>query len=229
MATILYISKTPFSKLILQKIEEQTEMELIGCVLYTTNGLVIEEKPNVVLLDTESIALPEVTAAIKQLKAANPFVKVITIVGASQLDDSMAIIEAGSDSVIEKRPNFEDKLMLVILFIQDAHYVAPSSVILDLLERLDELKKDNFDLFRKRLGENGIHISMKESLVAYFLKKNLRNNEIAECIQLREGTVKVHISQIYKKINIRGRKNVVHYLNKIMSNRVRMEEASPLN
>ncbi|MFD1446643.1 helix-turn-helix transcriptional regulator [Oceanobacillus profundus] len=228
MATILYISKTPFSKLILQKIEEQTEMELIGCVLYTTNGLDIEEQPNVVLLDTESIALPEVTAAIKQLKAANPFVKVITIVGASQLDDSMAIIEAGSDSVIEKRPNFEDKLMLVIL-IQDAHYYAPSSVILDLLERLDELKKDNFDLFRKRLGENGIHISMKESLVAYFLKKNLRNNEIAECIQLREGTVKVHISQIYKKINIRGRKNVVHYLNKIMSNRVRMEEASPLN
>ena len=229
MATILYISKNPFSKLIIQKIKEQTEMELIGCVLYTTNGLVIEEKPNVVLLDTESIALPEVTAAIKQLKAANPFVKVITIVGASQLDDSMAIIEAGSDSVIEKRPNFEDKLMLVILSIQDAHYVAPSSVILDLLECLDELKKDNFDLFRKRLGENGIHISMKESLVAYFLKKNLRNNEIAECIQLREGTVKVHISQIYKKINIRGRKNVVHYLNKIMSNRVRMEEASPLN
>ena len=167
MATILYISKTAFSKLILQKIEEQTEMELIGCVLYTTNGLDIEEQPNVVLLDTESIALPEVTAAIKQLKAANPFVKVITIVGASQLDDSMAIIEAGSDSVIEKRPNFEDKLMLVILFIQDAHYVAPSSVILDLLERLDELKKDNFDLFRKRLVENGIHISMKESLVAY--------------------------------------------------------------
>ena len=70
---------------------------------------------------------------------------------------------------------------------------------------------------------------MKESLVAYFLKKNLRNNEIAERIQLREGTVKVHISQIYKKINIRGRKNVVQYLNKIMSNRVRMEEASPLN
>ncbi|WP_432806673.1 LuxR C-terminal-related transcriptional regulator [Oceanobacillus profundus] len=50
--------------------------------------------------------------------------------------------------------------------------------------------------------------------------------EIAECIQLREGTVKVHISQIYKKINIRGRKNVVHYLNKIMSNRVRIEEAN---
>ena len=70
---------------------------------------------------------------------------------------------------------------------------------------------------------------MKESLVAYFLKKNLRNGEIAECIQLREGTVKVHISQIYKKINIRRRKNVVQYLNKIMSNRVRMEEASPLN
>ena len=229
MATILYISKNPFSKLIIQKIKEQTEMELIGCVLYTTNGLVIEEKPNVVLLDTESIALPEVTAAIKQLKAANPFVKVIMLVDTSQLDDSIAFIEAGSDSIIEKHTYYEDKLLLVILSIQDAHYYAPSSVILDLLERLDELKKDNLDLFLKRLVENGIHISMKESLVAYFLKGNLRNNEIAECIQLREVTVKVHISQIYKKINIRGRKNVVHYLNKIMSNRVRMEEASPLN
>ncbi|MCM3399467.1 hypothetical protein M3638_16765 [Oceanobacillus profundus] len=139
MATILYISKTPFSKLIIQKIKEQTEMELIGCVLYTTNGLVIEEKPNVVLLDTELIALPEVTAAIKQLKAANPFVKVIMLVDSSQLDDSIAFIEAGSDSIIEKHTYYEDKLLLVILSIQDAHYYAPSSVILDLLERLEEL------------------------------------------------------------------------------------------
>nr|WP_245347581.1 LuxR C-terminal-related transcriptional regulator [Oceanobacillus polygoni] len=95
-----------------------------------------------------------------------------------------------------------------------------------LLKRLAELKNDNFDLFRKRLLENDIPISTKESLVAYFLKKDLRNSEIAQRIQLREGTVKVHISQIYKKINIKGRENMVQYLNEIMSNHVRMEEAS---
>ncbi|PAE30267.1 hypothetical protein CHI07_04965 [Paenibacillus sp. 7884-2] len=223
MVTILYISKTSFSRLIIQKIKEESETELIGCVLYTTSALVIEKKSNVILLDAELIPMSETTAAIKQIKAATPFVKIITIVDASQLDNSIAFIEAGSDGIIEKHTDFEEKLMPVILSVQDAHYYAPSSVIINLLGRLDELKKDNFDLFQKCLVENGIHISTKESLVAYFLKKGLMNREIAEHIQIREGTVKVHISRIYKKVNIRGRENVVHYLNEMMSNRIRIE------
>lgn len=226
MLTVLYISKAPFSDLIIQKINEQSELELMGYVSYTTAGSGNERQPDVVLLDTELIPIPDATTAIQQLKAANPFVKIITMVAPSQLEESLSFIDAGSDSIIEKQNDIADNVLQIILSIQDAYYYIPSSMTATLLKRLAELKNDNFDLFRKRLLENDIPISTKESLVAYFLKKDLRNTEIAERIQLREGTVKVHISQIYKKINIKGRKNMVHYLNKIMSNRVRMEETS---
>ncbi|MBP2075906.1 LuxR C-terminal-related transcriptional regulator [Oceanobacillus polygoni] len=152
--------------------------------------------------------------------------KIITIVAPSQLEASLSFIDAGSDSIIEKQNEIAGSVLQIMLSIQDAHYYIPSSMTAILLKRLAELKNDNFDLFRKRLLENDIPISTKESLVAYFLKKDLRNSEIAQRIQLREGTVKVHISQIYKKINIKGRENMVQYLNEIMSNHVRMEEAS---
>ncbi|WP_210095882.1 hypothetical protein [Oceanobacillus polygoni] len=65
MMTVLYISKAPFSDLIIQKIKEQSELELMGCVSYTTTGFDNESRPDVVLLDTEFIPIPDATAAIQ--------------------------------------------------------------------------------------------------------------------------------------------------------------------
>ncbi|MGJ9458097.1 DNA-binding response regulator [Oceanobacillus sp. CF4.6] len=220
MIKLAYISRIPFSITLTQRMEGESGIELMGRIYVTKNTVAITKEldPQVIVMDTDSTPINDTVETIFQIKELIPEVKIITLVNTSEPSNFSHIIEAGGDGIIEKHYNHLAEVMDAIRSVQNAHFAMLQTLHEVLIERLVELKHDNYDFFHKRLAASGVELSVKEAEVAYYLRRNLRNREIAECMGITEGTVKVHISNIYRKLNIKGRKNVVEYLNRIMSN-----------
>jgi len=53
------------------------------------------------------------------------------------------------------------------------------------------------------------HLSPKEQEIAKYVQQGKRNSEIADRTSITEGTVKVHLSRIYKKLDIKSRIQLV--------------------
>ncbi|WP_067729058.1 response regulator transcription factor [Oceanobacillus damuensis] len=220
MTTVAYISKIPFSKQVTEKIENYGSLKLIDCIEYKRDAILTiqQMKPEIVIMDMEEMQIETIIKMIQCIKSTVPDVKLITSANNLQSVYYFQIIEAGIDSIIEKRSDFANNLIRTIIYAQNNYFVIPTALTAEFVERLDELRHDNFDFFNKRLNEYSSNLSVKEVEVAYYLRQNMRNGEIAEKLNITEGTAKVHISKIYKKINIKGRKNMVEYLDRIMSN-----------
>ncbi|WP_176330353.1 response regulator transcription factor [Oceanobacillus rekensis] len=221
MITITYISKNTFSTQFIENVLMQPDMGLNGQVFFSEDTVAITNKldPEVILMDSDEIPISNTMEIMTQLKETNPSVKILLLVSTVNNGNLFHFIEAGADSILEKHSTVTDEVIDTIRSVRNAHFAMPQKLIEELIERMVEMKDDNYDFFQKRLTSNGAVLSVKESEVAYYLKQNMRNRDIAKQIGVIEGTVKVHISNIYRKLNIKGRKNVVEYLNRIMSNK----------
>lgn len=54
-------------------------------------------------------------------------------------------------------------------------------------------------------------LSPRESEIVRLVAKGLRNKEIGEMLSISEGTVKIHLHNIYEKLNINGRIELSEY------------------
>lgn len=214
MITVVYIGEEQIPNLLTEQIREESNIHLVGLIPYKNNilGILGELDPRVVIL-----SLNQPSSISKQIKENHPNAKIIALVREIDIATYFEIIE-NVDVVLE---SIGDWARIVIDSISSGHnnyFHMPSNLVKSFMRKLEELKSDNFNLFHKRLAENGVTLSIREAEIACLARKNMRNKQIAEILQITEGTVKVHISKIYKKINTKGRRNMVNYLNRIMSN-----------
>lgn len=58
---------------------------------------------------------------------------------------------------------------------------------------------------RGRRGERGITLTVREKQIAGLVSTGLSNREVGERLRISEGTIKVHLNHIFKKLSIRNR------------------------
>lgn len=217
MDRICYTSKMDYIPSVIQSINKEADMQ-IDFVTYTENirRLMVLANPTILLFDIEGIEKSEVQHTITYLKQELPEVSIIILTAPVHEDSALWLIEAGIDSVIEKKEHIHTHIVSTIRTAAEGHFIMPSKLISPLLSELQELKAANFDIFYRRLYEYDIELSKREAEVAYLMKQGLKNGTIAKKLQLSEGTIKVHVNHIYKKFPIKRRRNVIELLNKIM-------------
>ncbi|BAC14853.1 nitrate:nitrite response transcriptional regulator [Oceanobacillus iheyensis HTE831] len=177
----------------------------------------LNSRPHVFIFDLESLPKEDVLKKVNELKEERPDFKVIFFVPTIKQTEMYAMIECQVDSIFEKSQIDKKELKQAIDHLQKDYFYLPISIHKGLLERVKDLKQTNFDIFYQRLSENGIDISIREAYVAYHVKDGLRNLNIAIELGITEGTVKIHVSNLYRKLHIKGRKNMVEYLNNLIS------------
>ena len=69
-------------------------------------------------------------------------------------------------------------------------------------------------MLRREAGmrEMAAHLTRREMEVVQLVAHGLRNREIAEKLFISEGTVKIHLHNIYEKLNVDGRMALVRYV-----------------
>lgn len=179
-----------------QLLEFDGSIEVVGEV---SNGVECLEKldyynPEVLLLD---INMPEKNGieVLRQMKTENSLVKVLILTVHNELEYLMEAVDIGVDGYILKDSESAELKKAIKALVDGENYIQPS-LIPPLNSQLvnRDIEKDKINLLTGR-----------ELEVLTQVANGMFNKEIATNLNISERTVKNHISNIFKKIDVSDR------------------------
>jgi DNA-binding NarL/FixJ family response regulator len=181
-------------------IESEDDIKVIGEAVSGSDALnkVNELAPNIILMD---INLPgmngiEVTRILKQ---QYPQIRVLILTMHSHEEYFMAAIKEGADGYLLKDAPSDQVVEAVRTVFHGESVIHPS-----LTRKLLNFHQQNQ---RKDKEENSLTEREREVLAC--LVEGLTNKEIGERLFVSDKTVKIHVSNIFKKLNVKSRSQVI--------------------
>lgn len=171
----------------------------IEVISEASNGVECLEKlevlsPDVLLLD---INMPHMNGidVLKQLKEIKSDVKVLILTVHNELEYLLKAIDIGVDGYILKDSESSELKKAIDIICKGENYIQPSLIpaLNNQLANRD-VDKDKIDLLTSREYEVLIQVA-----------NGMSNKEIATNLNISERTVKNHISNIFKKIDVSDR------------------------
>jgi two-component system, NarL family, nitrate/nitrite response regulator NarL len=188
-------------------LEDEFDIEVIGCAISEEEALLQASRADVVLVSA-SLNGAELEL-IGRIIAYNPSVKVLAVGLPADKDVILRHLEVGAAGYVLSEDSLDRLLENVRAVRQQAAYVSPE-VAAALIARLAELyvrcDHDGDDL------ANGADLSPREREVLDLVRQGLTNREIADRLTIELGTVKNHMHNVLKKLNVKSRREAVHVL-----------------
>lgn len=179
-----------------QLLEMDGDVEVIAEAGNGVECLEVLEKviPQVLLLD---INMPVMNGleVLKKVKKENMDIKVIILTVHNEIEYLLKAVEFGIDGYILKESDSSELRKAIFNVISGEPYIQPNLIPLlnaKMVER--DIEKEKIDLLTKR-----------ELEVLKLLSVGLYNKEIGEKLNISERTVKNHISNIFRKIEVTDR------------------------
>jgi len=183
-------------------LSRQESIEIVGEAGNGAEGVekVIELSPDVVLMD---LNMPDITGveALRRILGIKPETKVLILTVSEDDEDLFSAVRAGAMGYLLKNVDPERLVSSVQQVARGEATV--SAALTDRIfaefraissERQGQAKSSPKNLLSKREKEILIHISQGES-----------NKEIANMLNIAESTVKIHVQNILKKLNLNSR------------------------
>lgn len=161
---------------------------------YECINMVNKTKPNIVLLD---IDMPNMNGidALRIIKEQKMLCKVIMLTRHNEIDYLMKALEIGCDGYILKESSFDTLKKAIFKIYSGNKYIEPNMMPL-LNANMQE--KSNV---KKKISE----LTRREIDVLKMIASGSFNKEIASTLNISERTVKNHVSNIFKKIEVSDR------------------------
>ena len=162
-------------------------------------NLINEKEPDVLLLD---INMPEMNGlqVLEKLKASKCKSKVLILTIHNEVEYLVKAVDIGVDGYVLKDSE-SDLLRKAIFTVNSGESYIQADLVPLLKEKL--ARKDEF------LDEN--ILTKREMEVLKLITEGLFNKEIAYNLSISEKTVKNHVSNIFKKINVSDRTQAAVY------------------
>lgn len=161
---------------------------------YECLNIINKVKPDIVLLD---INMPNLDGlqTLKIMRQQGIPTKVVLLTINSDADYVIRAMEYNCNGYVLKDSDF-DTLKNAITLVNDGEiYIEPSLT-----------NEVNFNLVKREIVKEKIEeLTVREVEVLKMLSKGLSNKEIAATLNISERTVKNHVSNIFKKINVSDR------------------------
>jgi two-component system nitrate/nitrite response regulator NarL len=196
--SILIVDDHPlFRKGVIQLIQADPEFKFVGEAPSGREGIALAHRlqPDMILLDLNMKDMNGVEV-LKTLKDAGLDSRIIMLTVSDHAEDLMAALQAGADGYLLKDMEPED-------LMQQLGEAARGKITIS--ERLTQLlvaslrEKDR----PTSLAEAGL--TEQESRILDHLIDGKSNKLIARDMNIAEGTVKVHVKHLLKKLNLRSR------------------------
>ncbi|MEW5892955.1 MAG: two-component system response regulator NarL [Pseudomonadota bacterium] len=195
---LLIIDDHPlFRKGVLQLIKPATEFNVIGEASDGREGcrLAKELRPDLILLDLNMKDMNGIEV-LKAIKATDSEARVVMLTVSDEATDLIAALRAGADGYLLKEMEPEE----LVAKLKDA-----AAGRLPLTERLTSLLAHAMreSSRPKDLDESGL--TDQERRILDLIAEGKSNKLIARELDIAEGTVKVHVKHLLKKLNLRSR------------------------
>ena len=149
-----------------------------------------ELRPNLTLMD---LRLPDMSGieAIQRIRTYDSEAKIVVLTTYEGDEDIHQAIGAGASAYIIKGMSHE-LLLKALHQVQRGSRFLPHAIIETLQSRVPNS-----------------HLSQREREVLQLMFEGMSNREIAECLQIKEATVKSHVSVILLRLNVEDRTQAV--------------------
>jgi len=196
--TLLIVDDHPlFRKGVIQLIQAAPEFRFVGEAASGGEGIELARRlqPDMILLDLNMKDMNGVEV-LKAIKDEGLDARVIMLTVSDQAEDLMAALQAGADGYLLKDMEPED-------LMQQLAEAARGKITIS--ERLTQLLVASLrDKSRPTsIAEAGL--TEQESRILDLLVDGKSNKLIARDLGIAEGTVKVHVKHLLKKLNLRSR------------------------
>ena len=196
--TIIIIDDHPlFRKGVIQLIQAEPAFQFVGEAPSGKEGIRLAQsrRPDMILLDLNMKDMNGVEV-LKAIKDSDLDSRVIMLTVSDQAEDLMATLQAGADGYLLKDMEPED-LMRQLGEAARGKITISESLTQLLVSSLREKNRPT------SLAEAGL--TEQESRILEHLIDGKSNKLIARDMGIAEGTVKVHVKHLLKKLNLRSR------------------------
>lgn len=179
-----------------QLLESDDSIEIVGEV---SNGeqcvqMIRKVKPQVLLLDI-NMPVKNGIEVLREIRSSKLNVKVLILTVHNEVDYLLKAMDIGVDGYILKESDFSELKKAINTVLSGETYIQPSLIpILNNRMVSRDKDKDKIDELTKRELEVLIEVA-----------NGKLNKEIANELKISERTVKNHISNIFKKIDVSDR------------------------
>ena len=201
-AGILLIDDHPLLRQgVRQLIELEDDMEVVGEASHALDGIAkaVELEPDLILLD---LNMPEINGieTLRRLRAENVASRIVMFTVSDHEDDVVAALRAGADGYLLKDMEPED-------MIAQLKQAATGRMVIS--DRLTTLLAEALRSNKPQSNKPDYHsLTPREQDILKLIADGLSNKMIARRLDISDGTVKVHVKHLLKKLGLRSRVEV---------------------
>ena len=202
ITTLIAIDDHPlFRKGVSDLIDMEPSLSMVGEAADGEAGLALalETQPDLILLDLNMKGLDGIET-LKAIKETDIDARVVMLTVSDHEEDVVAALRAGADGYLLKDMEPEDTLD----YLRQA--AAGKMVISDRLTELLAHALRHEASQPSDLLQAGL--TAREEQILKLIARGLSNKMIARELDITEGTVKVHVKHMLKKLNLRSRVEV---------------------
>ncbi|EMR13513.1 two component LuxR family transcriptional regulator [Methylophaga lonarensis MPL] len=199
---VLLIDDHPlFRKGVGQIISDDPSFEIVGEAASGMEGLelAVQLKPNLILLDLNMKGMNGLET-LRRIKATELDTHVVMLTVSDAEDDLLEALRVGADGYLLKDMEPEDlrknllKAAMGVTVLQDS---------------LTEVLKNALMEPQTKVNADDVNLTSRESEILECLAEGMNNKTIARRLDIRDTTVKVHIKNILRKLNLTSRLEAV--------------------
>lgn len=185
-------------------LNNQEDIEIIGEASNGLEGIKLAKSfnPDIVLLDLD---MPRMNGkeTLQQLLMINPDLNVLILTVSEDSDDLIQCMTAGAKGYLLKNIN-TDFLLDSIHNVFEGNNILSPAMISTLINQFRTNEKDK---------EENLYDSLtpREKEILAWLTKGISNKEIARFLNVSESTIKLHVQNLLRKLNLHSRVQAAVY------------------
>jgi DNA-binding NarL/FixJ family response regulator len=179
---------------------KESDMEVVGEVADGLSLLktVTQLQPDVLLMDAQMPYHKPITA-VEQLNQQNPLVHVLVLSAFNLPEYVVGLLKAGANGYILKDDSTNLLLSAIRQVARGEEWVSPRATAI----LIESMRSEPPDIEAK--------LTKRELDVIFLMARGRRNEEIADELVVTEQTVKNHITNIFRKLDVETRVEAVLY------------------
>ena len=188
-------------------LEMEDDIEVVGLAKNGEEAINYCEKsqPDIILMDI-NMPIMDGVVATEKIKAQFPLTKIIILTSYKEVEYVLAALSYGAEGFLLKAIHPKN-LIAGIRVVNTGGTLISQEMADKMIKSMLKSTGDTSTSEPKLLEKNNEYgLSTREVDVLHKLALGLRNQDIANALFLSEGTVKNYISNIYSKLNVKGRR-----------------------